>query len=226
MLARLLLLFLYVVFTRCYGTLALYANNGHSWTLSLTQPGVEHILAQLKYDNTSLSLDNTIAYSTGDDSNNNNWCVSLINAIDPQYSFNCFTFLKGKISELNTGNLNIDLFNNEIIDVNYYVQKSLSNTDNNSITLNIVQNSVIMPNPQPRLKLMQGQTPQLDVVSSESKRKTPKKKKVDLKKEINEDFIEIIKPKGLYGDKKTFIEKYWLYIIPPMAIIFIIKQFF
>lgn len=43
----------------------------------------------------------------------------------------------------------------------------------------------------------------------------------DEEQENFEEFQEIVKPIGLYTKNQTFIEKYWMYIVPPMVIIFI-----
>ncbi|KAG0684503.1 hypothetical protein C6P42_001645 [Pichia californica] len=162
-----------------------------------------------------LSLENSL--------NDDLWCFNYFKSL-PDYSGNLF--------------ITVDNDSTHIISSNY-----IPNKEGTRISLKI-ENSYSIPNPQPRLRLGGPVDPTINPQSSDSeeleskekerKREEYKKNKQEQKDagqevrnqiiddEMMKDFQEVVKPKGIYSDNKTFIEKYWMYIIPPVLAFFIL----
>lgn len=198
-----------------------------------------HILANVSIDSSNLQA-NINAQQLVDLKNNNElgWCMSLVSKESP--SLKCFNYMKSfnqvKTNSGNTikGDLLINLNNDfDITSANYY------SVDNGKLSLKI-QPSFKLAEPQPRLKLPVGGANDLSIgdieeqLEIESKENANGKGKKDNKKDTNkkiettdddmEDFEEVVKPKGIYSNDKTFIETYWMYIFPPMIAFFIFGQ--
>lgn len=170
------------------------------------------------------------------------WCLSLKSDYDQSNDKNlkCFNFIKSSTQSKKI-NLNGDLFitidenKSNILSANFIPKKG----DKISIKL---QQQFKIPDPQPRLKLNGNSDPsnltkdskEFENKEKEKRRESQRKKSQQnndkdddssnqlLDEQTMEDFQEIVKPKGIYSGNKTFIETYWMYIIPPLLAFFII----
>lgn len=169
-------------------------------------------------------------------SSNNNlgWCLSLIsNDQSNDKNLECFNFIK-KI------NLSSDLFITVDEDKSNILTADFIPRNGGKMSIKLRQ-QFKLPDPQPRLKL-NGNSDPLDISKDskeienkekEKRREIHKKKSQQtndqdhssnqlLDEQTMEDFQEIVKPKGIYSGNKTFIETYWMYIIPPLLAFLII----
>ncbi|ODQ48228.1 hypothetical protein PICMEDRAFT_16039 [Pichia membranifaciens NRRL Y-2026] len=165
----------------------------------------------------------------------NGWCLSLRSQPSDELTasgLECFNYFK-PVQSLSTHNIAGELglvldVEHKIVSVNFYPKEK------GGLSLHISK-SYEISDPQPRLRL-DGKTDATDDVDI-PKKSTKKQKNLEPKGKILEenkedetsletdelkDFQEIVKPRGLYSDEKTFIEKYWVYIVPPMLVIFVV----
>lgn len=193
----------------------------------------------------NISIDSTIIESqlsfneallTKDMANSpNGWCLSLHSQLGDELTapgLECFNYFKliGQFSSIRdlAGELSLALdAEHQIVSANFYPKEK------GGLSLSISK-SYKLPHPQPRLRL-DGKTDATDHVeapqeNTKEKKSKPKAKNLDNDKEdetvLNDDelkdFQEIVKPRGLYSDEKTFIERYWVYIVPPMLVFFVV----
>lgn len=166
----------------------------------------------------------------------NGWCLSLHSQPGDELTapgLECFNYFKliGQFSSIRdlAGELSLALdAKHQIVSANFYPKEK------GGLSLSISK-SYKLSHPQPRLRL-DGKTDATDDVdisqknTKEKERSKPEAKNLNNDKEdetgLNsdklKDFQEIVKPRGLYSDEKTFIERYWIYIVPPMLVFFVV----
>lgn len=156
------------------------------------------------------------------------WCFSLHDTSAEGQRLDCFNYFRSAshflFSEELTGELSLTLDTEHLIQsATFYPRK----TPGLFLSVNKIYR---LAEPQPRLRL-DGRTDPAGVdvpLKQEKNAKNLKSEDFQNKDENRKDaddmkeFQEIVKPRGLYSDDKTFIEKYWMYIVPPMLVFFIV----
>jgi hypothetical protein len=229
------LLFLHI----CHAELGKYFLNIHKPKDSATHG---YTLADINF-NTDTNNSNKISseyqlyeYTTFKDDGNNGWCLSLIDTYSNIPVFTCFNYFKSFSSNKNNqlfGELAINL-NSEGLTINGVSYYPIGRKEF-SITL---RKNFKLIDPQVRLTLkpshvnemadIQIDSQLIDFVTEDKDKKEEKKKLMKNQVEIDDyndkmkEFQEIVKPRGLYSKNKTFIEQYWIYIVPPAVIIFVV----
>lgn len=186
---------------------------------------------------TSISDVQLFEYPVVDAADHDSWCLSLISESN-DLNFECFNFFKllnfidhennNIIGELS---INLNTEGDTISDVTFYPL----HINKFRIKLNKVFK---LSEPQLHLSLKPIEEENKEAVVEKPKKKVESKQNKKDKREKMEkpriiedsydydqemkEFQEIVKPRGLYSENRTFIERYWVYIVPPAVILFVV----
>lgn len=149
----------------------------------------------------------------------NSWCLDL--EIDGNVLLPCFQFYNGSLSGLRNGELFIELDNEGVVkEISLNINNNLQGLEVNIATTAIIQSPAL----RYKSNKPNGDKKQYDA---------PKKKKSALKGPLGADlppvgdsgsneFNEVVIPAR---DGKTFIERHWKFIVPPLVILFVMSYF-
>jgi hypothetical protein len=225
--------------------------DNEKWNLSIHQPSTNlHsgiVVGNIVIKDTTASIEPVPITSnpSWNDLDKEGWCVSLLQVGDAT-ELPCFTYLQ----ELPL--LNGNIYGELALVINFPLeeeQASISSAsffpmadEDASLSLNL-QTPFVLRNPIPRLSLKgtadvppppsppsPSDVTDDAVLAKKKKKKTGKPvKKVETppanEANLDEPFQEVVlPPRGIYADKKTFIEKNWMYIAPPLVVVFILAN--
>jgi hypothetical protein len=223
--------------------------DNEKWNLSIHQPSTNlHsgiVVGNIVIKDTTASIEPVPITSnpSWNDLDKEGWCVSLLQVGDST-ELPCFTYLQ----ELPL--LNGNIYGELALVINFPLeeeQASISSAsffpmadEDASLSLNL-QTPFVLRNPIPRLSLRgtadvppppsppSSSDVTNDTVLAKKKNTGKPVKKVETppanEANLNEPFQEVVlPPRGIYADKKTFIEKNWMYIAPPLVVVFILAN--
>ena len=179
----------------------------------------------------TINIENKISFELleiPEEFTNNNeldWCLSL--KTDDEKKFNCFVFL----DKLNFRSSKITGILSFIIDENKLITDVTYFKNNKELSLKISKPYEI-PYPQLAFNSQVGAplTTQVEIDDEEEFDEFDELpgENTNVENTDNNDddeFQEIVRPNRLYSGNKTFIEQYWMYIIPPILLFMAMSTF-